>query len=470
MPSRKSFKQAVNDRLAMVVLSPEVRQRIRQQAVEWDGKPRQRKFRLRRRYLTGLVAACLVLVFGVSVAAGAFPSFERFLQQIGEDLRGVVQQVEAVSVSSGIRMEVVAAANDGDSAVIYLAMKDEQQNRIDATTELLEYTLGNHIAQWNTQAFFDPEAKIATLRLDSLAMQPMAGTEVQLEVTRLLSGQTTHTNVETGLTLADVAAANPSPATAPSGTLSGYSLSYDHADDGSAAKAMETRLDAGTMPLLADEVPFATETENLATIESAGIVDGFLHIRYNMAGDLGLYSRLNFSLAYPGFDENTPLAAADVPLGKATEVGSRRLYLEGETILQLPQGVAPEEVRVLVSGFTYGEEITGNWRLAFTLDESVPKESFPCELELGGWSLHSVSVSPIGIKGYGSGEMDEHSESVSMEAYRTDGSLIETHSAGTMWSEDGIVLSSDFACPIPLEKIGYLVVNGIRLDLKHEGE
>ena len=103
----------MDNRLAGVVLSDALRQRIQSGAEP----TRPRKAVRSRRILLTCVAAALTLVFGIGAAAGAFPYFERFIFRMGEDVRPLVQPLGQVSIAQGIRMEVLAAVHDGDTAI-----------------------------------------------------------------------------------------------------------------------------------------------------------------------------------------------------------------------------------------------------------------------------------------------------------------------------------------------------------------
>ena len=106
------------------------------------------------------------MVFGLSVAAGAIPAFETFLEHMGGDLRQLLQPINKMAADNGIQMDVVAAVNDGHTAVVYLTLQDmENKGRIDNTTRLTEVTANSGFGGFERQVHYDTETGAATFRL-----------------------------------------------------------------------------------------------------------------------------------------------------------------------------------------------------------------------------------------------------------------------------------------------------------------
>ena len=112
-----------------------------------------------------LTCACLML--SVGVLAATVRSFNRIGSKVSPEIAPILQPIEMISEDNGIKMEVVAAYNDNEMAVIYLTMQDLTEDRIDESLNLYNYTLSEG-ALFNSQIIdYDEETKTATLRIQA---------------------------------------------------------------------------------------------------------------------------------------------------------------------------------------------------------------------------------------------------------------------------------------------------------------
>lgn len=121
--TQEKIREACDAHWADVTLRDEQKQKIlaqcRPQLVL--AKPR----RGARRAVALAAAACLMLTLCVGTAA-ASPGLRRQVGGLSEYAADQFQPVNKTSTDQGLRMEVLAAANDGDRAVIYLNVQDAQ--------------------------------------------------------------------------------------------------------------------------------------------------------------------------------------------------------------------------------------------------------------------------------------------------------------------------------------------------------
>lgn len=100
---------------------------------------------VKRRYLPlkriVALAAALLLMLSCSVsalaAADVAPAYE-LLYTVSPALAQRMKPVRLATEDNGIRMEVVSAAVEGDTATVYLSLRDLTGDRIDATTDLFD--------------------------------------------------------------------------------------------------------------------------------------------------------------------------------------------------------------------------------------------------------------------------------------------------------------------------------------------
>lgn len=90
------------------------------------------------------LAAALLLMLSCSVsalaAADVEPAYE-LLYAVSPALAQTLKPVHMATEDNGIRMEVVSARVEGDTALVYLSLRDLTGDRIDATTDLFDSLL-----------------------------------------------------------------------------------------------------------------------------------------------------------------------------------------------------------------------------------------------------------------------------------------------------------------------------------------
>ena len=102
----------------------------------------------------------------------------------------MLQPIEISSESDGIKMEVVAAMNDNEMAVIYVTLQDLTSNRIDETLDLYDYSLtGAHM--FNSRIVDYDEKNTATLRIQGNGGESLTDRKMNFRITSFLSDKQT---------------------------------------------------------------------------------------------------------------------------------------------------------------------------------------------------------------------------------------------------------------------------------------
>lgn len=102
-----------------------------------EEQPR-RAVRLPKRPALAAVAACLALALGLpALAANVEPAYT-LLYRASPAAAQYLQPVRESDEDSGIRMEVVSAAVQGDTAEVWVALQDRTGSRVDETTDLFD--------------------------------------------------------------------------------------------------------------------------------------------------------------------------------------------------------------------------------------------------------------------------------------------------------------------------------------------
>ncbi|MGM9662692.1 MAG: hypothetical protein ACI3WR_06320 [Oscillospiraceae bacterium] len=98
---------------------------------------RKRRGFIRAAVLAAALAACLLLAVPALAAADVQPAYE-FLYAFSPELAQKLKPVRLSCEDNGVRMEVVSAAIDGDTAEILLSLRDLTGDRVDETTDLFD--------------------------------------------------------------------------------------------------------------------------------------------------------------------------------------------------------------------------------------------------------------------------------------------------------------------------------------------
>lgn len=144
--------------------------------------------------ITALVAA-VIFCLTASVPAFAAADFEpayQLLYSVSPEIAQRLKPIKKSCVSNGIQMEVASALIDGDTAEIYIAMKDLTGNRIDKTIDLFDsYDINSPYDRSGTCSLysFDEETGVATflITMKTMNKKNINGSKVTFSVSNFLS-------------------------------------------------------------------------------------------------------------------------------------------------------------------------------------------------------------------------------------------------------------------------------------------
>ncbi len=104
-----------------------------------DAKPVRRGTKINIRKFSLIAAALLLCItIAVPVMAVYVPGTYEILYAISPVIAQKLKPVQRSCEDNGIRMEVLSASIEGDTAQIYIALQDLEGDRIDATTDLFD--------------------------------------------------------------------------------------------------------------------------------------------------------------------------------------------------------------------------------------------------------------------------------------------------------------------------------------------
>ena len=158
--------------------------------------------------LAAAVAVLLLCVFPVAATPVSKPAYE-LLYSIAPSLAQKMKPVQLSDVKEGIQMEVVSAEIKGDTAVMLVAFKDLEGDRIDATTDLFDsFMLRTPYDTSGTCRLesYDPGTSVAvyTVMQQNMGGKAYQGDKVTFSVHELLLNKQNYDDLTLPLSLASV--------------------------------------------------------------------------------------------------------------------------------------------------------------------------------------------------------------------------------------------------------------------------
>lgn len=320
---------------------------------------RQRPGRRLRRGIATVLVAALLLGCGTSALAANVPAVHRVLYLLSPAIAQALIPVNQSCEENGVRMEVVSAAVDGDTAYVYLSLQDLTGDRFDQTVDLfdsydLNFPCRTGVSGHCDFVSFDAATRTALflITLEQMDGAPIPDGKYTFSVRQLLSGKQALEDVTVPLSPADAADA---PETLwIDGQSRGTYISGGSVGEG------------GSLPdrarVLAPQEPLYEPAENLA-ITGMGWIDGQLHVQMRIQNHLRLdpHGWLNLKTASgESVGGGYTLYFTESPDG-----GNRTDYQE------FIFDVTPEQAAhaILYGSFYTASRLTeGNWQVTFRLE------------------------------------------------------------------------------------------------------
>ena len=471
--TNKSFQEALDRRLANVTLSESLQAKIL--AAE---EPPARKAPIHfRRIIAASTAACLTLVLGISAAAGVLPGFDRFVHNMGSEYRQTTTPAQAPAqapamFSSGaegaaldemqssplndIKVEAVASVQDGDSAVVYITVQDETGLRIRKDSELFGVSVNGYPYAWASMVHFDSASNTGTFRLDVHSQMLDDPSVLTLTIDGILNGAEYRENISTGYTLQDIM--QRTATFAPSAAPLSFSV-LGSVENPAASDKLIKMFDEEKVPLLVPtEAPALFHQPDWFILQTAGINDGLLHVRYQPESLSGILGSTEFYLSDASGKLDLPMG--EISIGEPLEISGTTRFNEYEQVLPVPKG-NPSEISLMAQGLVYTEIIEGDWQIAVSMEQQAQKAVIDCNIDLGTLQIHRMEVSPISLTLFGEGSMSAESAPLTVAVYLQDGSVLETISTSLSANDIGeIQYQNTFERPVLLADISKIIING----------
>ena len=311
-------------------------------------RERPRAVRRLRRPIAIAAALCCLLA-AVPALSAYLPAANDLLYQVSPELAQFFRPVQRSCVSNGVELTVHSAYIHGDTAEIYLSLRDLEGDRVDATTDLFDsYSIRRPFDSSGTCQFagYDEESGTAFFlaQITEWGDHKIEGEKLTFTLSQFLSGREEQEGLAVPL---DLSALPSSVPTREAVSFGGSGLKYDSSD--------------GSRMLLPNETPLSTPVAGI-DITAAGYLDGKLHIQ------TAVYDKLkndNHCFLYLIDDAGTRHECLYSRYFTDRSSGERIDYCE--FVFDLPPEAA--------AGYTlYGDFVTnsrlteGDWQVTFPLE------------------------------------------------------------------------------------------------------
>lgn len=317
------------------------------------------KRRLRRGLLTALVAALLLGCMTPALAAN-IPAVYQALYLFSPALTQQLMPVNESCEDNGVKMEVVSAAINGDTAMVYLSLQDLTGDRFDETVDLFDSYHLNFPSRTGVTGHcdfvsYDEQTRTALflVTLEQSDSAPIPTGKYTFSVRQLLSGKQALENTVIPLSLADASIAPE--------TLWIDSQSLDLYISGGSAAEADGLPDQALF--LAPQAPLYEPADNLA-ITGMGWINDQLHVQLRIQNSLQLdpHGWLNLKTA----SGETINGSYTLYFTQHPDTDDRTDYHE------FIFDVTPEQAAdyILYGSFHTASKLTeGNWQVTFRLED-----------------------------------------------------------------------------------------------------
>lgn len=417
----------------------------------------------RKAGIAASAALALVIATGAADASGLI-DLRHMLRFIGEERVEILQPVNEHSEDQGIEMNVLGAVRDGDSAEVYITLKDVVGKRVDEKLRLYDYWVEGGTDLNNSEVMnYDARKREVTLRL--LTQGAEVGDRMSVRIGSFLRGKQEKDGYDSKL---DLPALLADQITNTYKTLNRDRDSIGLAATAEASEALSAQKELRV--LNPDAMAVSLPGVDWIKLTNIGFIDGKLHIQFSPDTGMGRYNHAEFYLT----DQKGNRQDIDfyrVSWGEVEADGKvyGGKYQEYVFDVSTPQQL--KGLKLMGSLLTYDELIKGNWGTTFDLKPKGRTLKGKAEFGLGKGTVRQVEVSPLGVSLKGTGfEGDDEEQD---EAARHHLKIAIHFKDGTKMSSNGYFVRTD-DIPIrwstneviPVDNVDYISLNGQKIELK----
>ncbi|RKD22949.1 hypothetical protein BEP19_12015 [Ammoniphilus oxalaticus] len=402
-----------------------------------------------KKMVTFPLAASLFLALTIGVGAATIPAFNHLLSFVSPQIALYLHPIEASSEDDGIKMDVIAAMNDNEMAVIYVTMQDLVGDRIDETLDLYDYSLIG-ASMFNSQIVdYDETTKTATLRIQANGGKDLNNKKARFQAQTFLSHKQKFEDIRVDANWTEVEAKN----------VETIPLDMDNIPGGGGELYNELKRQGTVQVLKPGEIKWTLPEIDFMRISNLGIIDNRLHIQVKWTGN-DIDSHGHFYLTD---DLGNKIYSSSVsfgldPVGKTGYGNEYNEYVFNIEHLDLNQ------FSLMGNFYFNGNNSRGNWNTTFKIKSVGNEWSKDFQREFRTWTAHQITVSPLGVSLYGNGKFDKD-DTITVEAKMTDGSLLAFDSMISFTEKDQVIVKFTSPEPIDISKVERIRIDSVEVEI-----
>jgi len=417
----------------------------------------------RKAGIAASAALALVIATGAADASGLI-DLRHMLRFIGEERVGILQPINEQSDDQGIEMNVLGAVRDGDSAEVYITLKDTAGKRVDEKLRLYDYRVEGGTDLNNSEMMnYDVRKGVATLRL--LTQGAAIGDRMSVRIESFLRGEQEKEGYDSKLDLSGLLV---DPITDTYKTLNRDRDNIGLAATAETSKALSAQKELHV--LNPDAMSVALPGLDWTKLTNIGFVDGKLHIQFSPDTEKGRYNHAEFYLT----DQKGNRQDIDFYRLHWGEVEATGKVYGGKYQEYVFDVSTPEQLqglKLMGSLLTYDELVKGNWGATFDLKPEGRTLTGTTEFDLGKGTVRQVEVSPLGVSLKGTGFEGEDTakdeaalDNLKIAIHFKDGTKFESN--GYFVRTDDIPIRWSTNEVIPVDNVDYVSLNGQKIVLQ----
>lgn len=393
------------------------------------------------------VIASLFLVFSVGVATATSTSMNELVAKVSPEIALLLQPIELSSTDEGINMEVVAAMNDDDTAVVYVTMQDLKGERIDETLDIYDYFISGGHSFTSEVVAFDDKTKTATVRFLTSGGDKINNKKLKFQIRSFLSDKQVFEQTKVNIDLKSVE--DKKTIDLHRDTISGMG-----------GKLVLDVVDQESFKILPeDQLNIKIPGIDFMEVTNVGFIQNKLHIQTEWIEN----DKDNHGSFYLMNTAGEKIYPSSISFGK--DKSGKLVYGNNyqEYVFDV-DAINVENYELSGDFTTSGNSVSGNWQTTFKLSDVHEIKIVDFLYNFGNWQSQEVTISPLGLTIKGNGEVESSTEmtaTISMKDGRTQKltHLISIADKGQI----KLKLLTDE--PLNVEEVKSISVNGIDLDI-----
>lgn len=261
-----SLKQHIDKRLNSIEVSPNLINNIQDSS---KANKHYRKHNRFKKYVTIPLVTIMGMFLSTTALAATIPSVNSWLFGVNPSFADMLYPVNLSFEDNGIELDVIYAANDNHTSMVYFSLQDITSDRIDDTTDIYNYNLiGTNVATCRLVSY-DENTNTAFFQMLGTGGSDMSGNMTLLSIQSFISDKTEYALYDTQLDIAGLVDKNVS------------SLPLDNFISlGGGCNKRGMDYDEQISVLALDEMDLSLgKNIDFVSISNIGIVDDKLHIQ-----------------------------------------------------------------------------------------------------------------------------------------------------------------------------------------------